>query len=78
MDSPADARRFRNALRGAGPQARIGLTDAGRRALIELVAAAKSVEAHAERNLGTAEIRALKRALRAIISETDPGAPPRG
>jgi 3-hydroxy-9,10-secoandrosta-1,3,5(10)-triene-9,17-dione monooxygenase reductase component len=65
-------------LRGAGPQARIGLTDAGRRALIELVAAAKSVEAHAERNLGTAEIRALKRALRAIISETDPGAPPRG
>lgn len=64
------------ALRGAGPQARVTLTEAGRRALIELVAAAKAVEAHAERDLGTAEIRALKQMLRAIISETDPGAPP--
>jgi len=63
-------------LRGYDPHVRVTLTEAGRRALIELVAAAKATEAHAERNLGTAEIRALKRALRAIISETDPGAPP--
>ena len=63
-------------LRGYDPHVRVTLTEAGRRALIELVAAAKAAEAHAERNLGTAEIRVLKRALRAIISETDPGAPP--
>lgn len=63
-------------LRGSDPQDRVTLTDAGRNAVIELVAAAKAAEAHAERSLGTAEIRALKRALRAIIRETDPGAPP--
>lgn len=63
-------------LRGYDPHVRITLTEAGRRALIELVAAAKAAEAHAERNLGTAEIRVLKRALRAIISGTDPAAPP--
>lgn len=55
---------------------RVSLTEAGRRALIELVAAAKAAEAHAERNLGTAEIRMLKRALRAIVRATDPGSPP--
>ena len=58
------------------PHARVTLTDNGRRAVIELVAAAKAAEDHAERNLGAAEARILKRALRAIISETDPGAPP--
>jgi 3-hydroxy-9,10-secoandrosta-1,3,5(10)-triene-9,17-dione monooxygenase reductase component len=58
------------------PHARVTLTDNGRRAVIELVAAAKAAEDHAERNLGTAEARILKRALRAIIRETDPGAPP--
>jgi DNA-binding MarR family transcriptional regulator len=63
-------------LRGYDPHIRISLTAAGRRAVIELVAAAKAAEAHAERNLGTAEIRILKRALRAIARETDPGAPP--
>jgi 3-hydroxy-9,10-secoandrosta-1,3,5(10)-triene-9,17-dione monooxygenase reductase component len=63
-------------LSGYDPHVRITLTEAGRRALIELVAAAKAAEAHAERNLGTAEIRILKRALRAIISETDFAAPP--
>jgi 3-hydroxy-9,10-secoandrosta-1,3,5(10)-triene-9,17-dione monooxygenase reductase component len=61
---------------GADPDARITLTDAGRRAVLELVAAAKAAEAHAERSLGTAEIRALKRALRAVIRETDAGEPP--
>ena len=64
-------------LRGSyDPQARVTLTDVGRRAVIELVAAAKAAEDHAERNLGTAEVRILKRALRTIIRETDPGAPP--
>ena len=63
-------------LRGYDPHVRVTLTEAGRRAVIELVAAAKAAEAHAERNLGTAEIRLLKRALRAIVRGTDPGAPP--
>jgi flavin reductase (DIM6/NTAB) family NADH-FMN oxidoreductase RutF/DNA-binding MarR family transcriptional regulator len=58
------------------PHARVTLTETGRRAAIELVAAAKASEDDAERNLGTAEVRILKRALRAIIRETDPGAPP--
>lgn len=57
------------------PHARVTLTENGRRAAIELVAAAKAAEDHAERNLGTADIRSLKRSLRAIIRETDPGAP---
>lgn len=63
-------------LHGHEPHLRVTLTDAGRRARIELVAAAKAAEAHAERNLGTADIRMLKRALRAIVRETDPGTPP--
>jgi len=61
---------------GYDPHARVTLTDNGRRAVIELVAAAKAAEDDAERNLGTAEVRMLKRALRAIIRETDPGRPP--
>ncbi|MGA7538994.1 MAG: flavin reductase [Steroidobacteraceae bacterium] len=58
------------------PHARVTLTENGRRAVIELVAAAKAAEDHAERNLGPSEARMLKRALRTIIRETDPGAPP--
>jgi 3-hydroxy-9,10-secoandrosta-1,3,5(10)-triene-9,17-dione monooxygenase reductase component len=58
------------------PHARVTLTQFGRRAAIELVAAAKAAEDHAERNLGTAEVRMLKQALRVIVRETDPGAPP--
>ena len=65
-------------LHGHARRVRVTLTEAGRRALIELVAAAKAAEAHAERNLGTAEIRMLKRALRAIVRATDPGPPPDG
>jgi 3-hydroxy-9,10-secoandrosta-1,3,5(10)-triene-9,17-dione monooxygenase reductase component len=61
---------------GYDPHARVTLTGNGRRAVIELVAAAKAAEDHAERNLGTAEVRILKRALRTIIRETDPGMPP--
>ena len=57
------------------PQARVTLTAEGRAAVIELVAAAKAAEEHAERSLGAAETHLLKRALRAIIRESDPGPP---
>jgi len=58
------------------PNARVTLTDSGRRLVIELVAAAKATESHAERSLGFDESQLLKQALRSIISETDPGPPP--
>lgn len=61
---------------GPGPHPRVTLTEAGRHAVIELIAAAKAAEAHAERNLGTADIRMLKRVLRAIVRASDPGGPP--
>lgn len=61
---------------GHDPHARVVLTDSGRRAVIELVAAAKAAEEQAERNLGVAEARLLRRALRSIIRETHPGPPP--
>ena len=64
---------FANLHGGHDPQARITLTEKGRSAVIELVAAAKAAEEHAERSLGAAETHLLKRALRAIIRETDPG-----
>jgi 3-hydroxy-9,10-secoandrosta-1,3,5(10)-triene-9,17-dione monooxygenase reductase component len=57
------------------PQARATLTDSGRRVVIELVSAAKAAESDAERNLDPAEIHVLKRALRTIIRDTDPGLP---
>ena len=57
------------------PQARASLTDIGRRIVIELVSAAKAAESGAERNLDQAEIHVLKRALRTIIRDTDPGLP---
>ncbi|MHB1872488.1 MAG: flavin reductase [Steroidobacteraceae bacterium] len=60
---------------GYDPQARVTLTAAGRKAVIELVAAAKAAEETAERSLGSAETHVLKRALRAIIRESDPGPP---
>jgi 3-hydroxy-9,10-secoandrosta-1,3,5(10)-triene-9,17-dione monooxygenase reductase component len=58
------------------PGARVTLTEAGRRVVIELVAAAKAIEAHAESNLGFEEAQLLKQSLRGIIRETDPGPPP--
>ena len=58
------------------PGARVTLTEAGRRIVIELVVAAKAIEAHAENNLGYDEAQLLKQALRSIIRETDPGPPP--
>jgi 3-hydroxy-9,10-secoandrosta-1,3,5(10)-triene-9,17-dione monooxygenase reductase component len=60
---------------GYDPQVKVTLTDLGRRVVIELVAAAKAVESHAERNLGFGETQMLKRALRNVIRDTDPGEP---
>lgn len=61
---------------GHDPSARVTLTEDGRRVVIELVAAAKAIESHAERNLGFEETQLLKQALRSIIRQTDPGLPP--
>jgi len=58
---------------GRDPSARVTLTEAGRRVVIELAAAAKAIESHAESNLGFDEAQLLKQALRSIIRETDPG-----
>jgi 3-hydroxy-9,10-secoandrosta-1,3,5(10)-triene-9,17-dione monooxygenase reductase component len=58
------------------PGARVTLTEEGRRVVIELVAAAKAIESHAERNLGFDEAQLLKQALRSIIRESDPGPSP--
>lgn len=55
------------------PQAKATLTDRGRAVVIELVSAAKAIESDAERNLDQAEIHLLKRTLRTIIRDTDPG-----
>ena len=57
------------------PQARASLTDKGRAVVIELVSAAKAAQSDAERNLDPTEIHVLKRALRTIIRDTDPGLP---
>jgi len=58
------------------PHARVTLTDVGKRVVLELVAVAKAAESDAERSLGYGETQLLKKALRGIISETDPGSPP--
>jgi 3-hydroxy-9,10-secoandrosta-1,3,5(10)-triene-9,17-dione monooxygenase reductase component len=58
------------------PHAKVTLTDTGRRVALELVAVAKAAESDSERNLGYGETQLLKRALRGIIRETDPGPPP--
>jgi 3-hydroxy-9,10-secoandrosta-1,3,5(10)-triene-9,17-dione monooxygenase reductase component len=58
------------------PHARVVLTDAGKRVVLQLVAMAKAAESDAERNLGYGETQLLKKALRAVIRETDPGLPP--
>jgi len=54
----------------------VTLTDLGKRVVLELVAVAKAAESDAERSLGYGETQQLKRALRGIIRETDPGPPP--
>jgi DNA-binding MarR family transcriptional regulator len=58
------------------PHARVVLSDSGKRIVLELVAVAKAAESDAERNLGYGETQLLKRALRSIIRDTDPGTPP--
>jgi 3-hydroxy-9,10-secoandrosta-1,3,5(10)-triene-9,17-dione monooxygenase reductase component len=58
------------------PHARVALSDSGKRVVLELVAVAKAAESDAERNLGYGETQLLKRALRSIIRNTDPGLPP--
>lgn len=55
------------------PHAQVELTEAGRAIVIELVAAAKAAESHAERNLGVGETRLIKQALRQIIRDSEPG-----
>jgi len=55
------------------PHAQVELTESGRSIVIELVSAAKAAEAHAERNLDAGEIQLVKRALRQIILDSDPG-----
>jgi 3-hydroxy-9,10-secoandrosta-1,3,5(10)-triene-9,17-dione monooxygenase reductase component len=52
---------------GHDPDARATLMPKGRQAVVELVAAAKAVEADSERDLGHDETRILKRWLRSII-----------
>jgi 3-hydroxy-9,10-secoandrosta-1,3,5(10)-triene-9,17-dione monooxygenase reductase component len=52
------------------PHARVELTDAGRRVVIELVAAARAAEDHAQRNLESSQTRVLKHALRQIIADS--------
>jgi 3-hydroxy-9,10-secoandrosta-1,3,5(10)-triene-9,17-dione monooxygenase reductase component len=64
-------------IRGAyDPHVVTTLTDRGRRVVIELVSAAKAAEAHATRNLDSDELHLLKRSLRTVIRDTDPGPPP--
>ncbi|MDQ2639163.1 MAG: flavin reductase family protein [Pseudomonadota bacterium] len=60
---------------GHDPSARATLSEKGRGVVVQLVAAAKAAEAHAERNLGPGETLVLKSALRKLISDTDPGVP---
>ncbi len=61
---------------GHDPDARVDLSDHGRAVVLDLVAAAKALEAHAERNLGPGETQLLKNILRRVIRDTEPGAPP--
>jgi 3-hydroxy-9,10-secoandrosta-1,3,5(10)-triene-9,17-dione monooxygenase reductase component len=61
---------------GHDPAAHVTLSELGRQIVVELVAAAKAVEEHAERNLGPGETRLLKNMLHRLIRDTDPGQAP--
>jgi flavin reductase (DIM6/NTAB) family NADH-FMN oxidoreductase RutF/DNA-binding MarR family transcriptional regulator len=61
---------------GHDPAARVTLSEKGRAIVVQLVAAAKAVEEHAERNLGPGETRFLKNMLHRLIRDTDPGQAP--
>jgi 3-hydroxy-9,10-secoandrosta-1,3,5(10)-triene-9,17-dione monooxygenase reductase component len=52
------------------PHARVELTDTGRKVVIELVAAARAAEDHAQRNLESSQTRVLKCVLRQIIDDS--------
>lgn len=52
------------------PHARVELTDTGRKVVIELVAAARAAEDHAQRNLESSQTRVLKHVLRQIIEDS--------
>lgn len=54
---------------------RLHLTDEGRRVTIELMAAAKAIEAHALMQLDYSEAQMLKNLLKRLIRSTDPGIP---
>jgi len=56
-------------------QERVYLTDAGRHLIIELMAAAKAVEADALMHLDYSEAQVLKHLLKRLIRGTDPGLP---
>ncbi|MGE0384185.1 MAG: flavin reductase [Gammaproteobacteria bacterium] len=59
--------------REAGPEgATLWLTEAGRRAVIEIVAMTKAIESHAENCLDYGEIQLFKQLLRKIIRSTAP------
>jgi flavin reductase (DIM6/NTAB) family NADH-FMN oxidoreductase RutF/DNA-binding MarR family transcriptional regulator len=57
------------------PHVEVALTGSGRRIVIELVSAAKATEVDATRNLDATDIHILKRALRTVVRDTDPGLP---
>jgi hypothetical protein len=60
-------------LQGAhDPDAQVSLTEAGRKAVIELIAAAQAIESDADRHLGVDESRVLMRWLRRIIDDSGP------
>ena len=61
---------------GHDPDARVELSEHGRAVVLDLVAAAKALEAHAERNLGPGETQLLKNFLRSVIRDTEPGTAP--
>jgi 3-hydroxy-9,10-secoandrosta-1,3,5(10)-triene-9,17-dione monooxygenase reductase component len=56
-------------------EGRLHLTDEGRLVTIELMAAAKAVEAHALMQLDYSEAQMLKNLLKRLIRSTDPGIP---
>ncbi len=63
-------------LHGAyDPGVALSITSKGRRAVVELIAAAKAAEADIEQSLGHDEIRMLKQWLRGIVDSSNPGPP---
>lgn len=60
---------------GYDPSVEVHLTEGGRKAVVETVAAAKAIEAHAGRNLAPGEIQLVKTLLRSIIRDTATATP---